>query len=121
MEIIIGFGIIIAFLALGECVSILIGGFIPGSVIGMLLLFVALMCKVVKPARIEKVAHFLTGNMTIFFIPGIAGIIDQWGLIRLNWLGWLGVIVLSTILVMATAGHTVQGVDMLCRKRGGEQ
>lgn len=121
MEIIIGFGIIVAFLALGEVASILIGGFIPGSVIGMMLLFVALVCKVVKADKISKVAHFLTGNMTIFFIPGITGIIEQWGLIKLNWLGWMSVIVLSTVLVMATTGHTMQSLDRLTQRKGGEK
>lgn len=118
MEIIIGFGIIMAFLAMGECLSILIGHFVPGSVIGMLLLFVALIMKWVKPSRIKKVAHFLTGNMTIFFIPAVMGIMDQWGVIKMNWIGWVGVIVLSTICVMAATGYTVQGVMAIIKKKG---
>lgn len=121
MEIIIGFGIIMAFLAAGECLSILIGHFVPGSVIGMLLLFVALVMKWISPSKIEKVAHFLTGNMTIFFIPAVMGIMDQWGVIRMNWLGWIGVIVLSTICVMAATGYTVQGLMHLTKKKGGRQ
>lgn len=121
MEIIIGFGIIMAFLAAGECIAVLMGNFVPGSVIGMLLLFAALLLKIVKPARIEKVAHFLTGNMTIFFVPSIIGIMDQWGIIRMSWLGWLGVIVLSTIAVMAATGYTVQGISCWTIKKGGRQ
>ena len=38
MEVIIGFGIIMAFLAAGECLSVLMGHFVPGSVVGMMLL-----------------------------------------------------------------------------------
>lgn len=121
MDIIIGFGIIMAFLAAGECVSVLIGHFVPGSVIGMILLFVALLLKIVNPQRIEKVAHFLTGNMAIFFVPTIMGIMDQWGIIKLNWLGWLAVIVLTTICVMAAAGYTVQGLSALSKKKGGSK
>jgi holin-like protein len=111
-----------AFLAAGECLSVLMGHFVPGSVVGMMLLFIALTTKVIKPHRIEKVAHFLTGNMTIFFIPAVMGIIDLWGVIKMSWLGWLGVIVLSTICVMATTGYTVEGVRFLQRqkKRKGE-
>lgn len=108
MQIIKGFGIILLFLALGECLSIIIGHFVPGSVIGMLLLFVALVTKLVKVEQIKDVAHFFTGNMTIFFIPSFMGIMDQWGIIKVSWLGWLGVIVVSTLLVMATSGYTVQ-------------
>jgi putative effector of murein hydrolase LrgA (UPF0299 family) len=60
--------------------------------------------------------------MTIFFIPAVMGIMDLWGFIKMSWLGWLGVIVLSTICVMATTGYTVEGVRFLQRqkKRKGE-
>lgn len=118
MDIIVGFGIIMGFWAAGECLSVLMGHFVPGSVVGMLLLFFALLMKWVKAERIEKVAHFLTGNMTIFFIPAVMGIMDQWGVIRMNWLGWLAVIVLTTICVMAATGYTVQGLDHLLKKGG---
>lgn len=117
MDVIIGFGIIMAFFAAGECLSVLMGHFIPGSVVGMLLLFLALLTGFIKPRRIEKVAHFLTGNMTIFFIPAVMGIMDLWGFIKMSWLGWLGVIVLSTICVMATTGYTVEGVRFLQRQK----
>lgn len=119
MDIIIGFGIIMGFWAAGEGLSVLMGHFVPGSVVGMLLLFFALLMKWVKAERIEKVAHFLTGNMTIFFIPAVMGIMDQWGVIRMNWLGWLAVIVLTTICVMAATGYTVQGISHL--KKGGRK
>lgn len=119
MDIIIGFGIIMGFWAAGECLSVLMAHFVPGSVVGMLLLFFALLMKWVKAERIEKVAHFLTGNMTIFFIPAVMGIMDQWGVIRMNWLGWLAVIVLTTICVMAATGYTVQGISHL--KKGGRK
>ncbi|MCQ2273566.1 MAG: CidA/LrgA family protein [Bacteroidales bacterium] len=119
MDIIIGFGIIMGFWAAGECLSVLMAHFVPGSVVGMLLMFFALLMKWVKAERIEKVAHFLTGNMTIFFIPAVMGIMDQWGVIRMNWLGWLAVIVLTTICVMAATGYTVQGISHL--KKGGRK
>lgn len=121
MDIIIGFAILVFFLAVGECISVLIGHFVPGSVIGMLLLFVSLLLGVVKPCRIEKVAHFLTGNMTLFFIPAVMGIMDQWGVISMNWIAWLGVIVISTICVMAASGHMVQLADYYLKKKGGKK
>ena len=40
---------ILFFYFVGECISHFIHGFIPGSVIGMVLLFLALAFKVVKP------------------------------------------------------------------------
>ena len=119
MPIIIGFGIIMLFYALGEGLSILTHHFIPGSVYGMILLFAALCLKIVKPGRIEQVAHYLTGNMTLFFIPAITAIIDQWGILQSSWLSWLAVIVVSTIVVMASCGYTMQAAQWLARRKGG--
>lgn len=49
-----GVFIILFFYALGEGVAWLVQGFIPGSVIGMLLLFTALCLKLVKPEQDRK-------------------------------------------------------------------
>lgn len=108
MKIIKGIGILVLFLALGEAVSYFIGHFLPGSVIGMLLIFAALMMKVVKPEDIRTVADFLTGNMTILFVPAFAGIIDQWGLIKLHFWGWIAIIVITTVLVMLSSGAAAE-------------
>ncbi|MBR1793440.1 MAG: CidA/LrgA family protein [Bacteroidales bacterium] len=112
-----GFGIVMAFYALGEAVAVLFGHFVPGSVVGMVLLFFALCIGWVKAESIRAVASFLTGNMALLFIPTFMGIIDTWGLIRLNWLGWLAVVLLSTVAVMAASGYSVELVEWFSRKR----
>lgn len=104
MKTVKGIAIILAFLALGEVVSILIRHFIPGSVVGMLLLFGALCLKLVKVETVREVADFLTGNMTIFFIPAFVGIMNEWGVIRTSFWGWVFVLVATTVIVMATSG-----------------
>ena len=93
MKIIKGLFLILVHLSLGIIVSKLIGGFIPGSVAGMLLLFLSLITGVVKQDSVREVALFLTGNMTVFFLPAMVGIMNIWGLIRVNFLGWLIVLV----------------------------
>lgn len=108
MKIIKGIGILLVFLALGEVVSHFIGHFLPGSVIGMLLIFSALLLKIVKPEDIRTAADYLTGNMTILFVPAFAGIIDQWGLIKLHFWGWAAIIVLTTVLVMLSSGAAAE-------------
>lgn len=62
-----GIFIVLLFYALGEFVAWLIHGFVPGSVIGMVLLFTALCLKWVKPGQIKPVARFLCDNMAPFF------------------------------------------------------
>lgn len=104
MKILKGFGIIMAFLAVGEVVSLLSGRFVPGSVAGMVLLFAALCLGIVKPDSIRTVANFLTDNMTIFFVPAFVGLIDQWGIIKLNLGAWLTILFITTIVVMISTG-----------------
>lgn len=99
-----GIFIIVLYYVLGNAISSVTGHFIPGSVIGMLLLFFSLVFKIVKPERIRSVAEFLTGNMTVFFIPASLGVMNQWGLIRSNFIGWVGVTFVSTLLVLVSSG-----------------
>jgi len=110
MKTIKGIAIILAFLALGEVVSIMIRHFIPGSVVGMLLLFGALCLKVVKVETVREVADFLTGNMTIFFIPAFVGIMNECGVIRTSFWGWVFVLVATTVIVMASSGLVAEWV-----------
>ena len=55
MQVIIGFFIILAHLVAGNLLSTLSGGFIPGSVIGMVLMFISLLTGLVKDHQIKSV------------------------------------------------------------------
>jgi holin-like protein len=113
MQVITGFFIILVHLVAGNLLSGLIGGFVPGSVIGMILLFISLMTGLVKDYQIRKVATFFTDNMTVFFLPAFMGIMELWGLIKMNLFAWIAVVVLSTVLVLMAAAYTQQGVESL--------
>lgn len=108
-----GIFIIMLYYVLGNTVSSLTGHFIPGSVIGMLLLFFSLVAGIVRAETIRTVAGFLTRNMTVFFIPASIGIMSQWGLLSANLIGWLGVTFFSTVLVLAATGLTQDGLIRL--------
>lgn len=113
MEVLTGFFIIMAHLAVGNLISGLTGNFLPGSVTGMVLLFLSLLTGLVKDRQIRKVAGFLTDNMTIFFLPAFMGIMDLWGMIRLDLWAWLSVMVLTTILVLLAAAYTQEGIERM--------
>lgn len=113
MHVIIGFFIILAHLVAGNLISSLIGGFIPGSVIGMVLMFISLLSGIVKDHQVRTVATFLTDNMTMFFIPAFIGIMDLWGIIKMNMVAWLVVVVASTLVVLLSTAFTQDGIDRL--------
>lgn len=116
MQIITGFFIILAHLVAGNLLSELMGGYVPGSVNGMALMFISLLTGLVKDYQIRKVATFLTDNMTVFFLPAFMGIMELWGLISMNLFDWLAVVVLSTVLVLAAAACTQEGIESLASK-----
>lgn len=93
---------ILFFYFTGEFISYFIYGFIPGSVIGMVLLFLALAFKVVKPNKVKKLSTLLTENMGLFFLPAGVGLMNSLGIISQYWVVIVTASVVSTILVIAS-------------------
>ena len=106
-----GIFIILLFYFIGNGLSHLIGGVIPGSVCGMLLLFTALCLRIVKPESVRTVARTLTQNMAVFFVPAGVGIMAQYDLIAQNWAGILTITIVCTLLVLLSTGAIVQYLD----------
>lgn len=121
MQVIVGFFIILVHLVAGNLLSTLIGGFIPGSVIGMVLMFISLLTGIVKDHQIRTVATFLTDNMTMFFLPAFMGIMDLWGIIKMNIVAWVVVVVASTLLVLLSTAFMQDGIESLLSKFKGRK
>lgn len=102
---------ILFFYFVGECISQYIHGFIPGSVIGMVLLFLALAFKVVKPCHVNKISKLLTDNMGLFFLPAGVGLMTSIGVISHYWAVILISCVISTILVIASVALVQQNFE----------
>jgi len=111
MKMVKGIFIILLFYFLGEAVSYFISGFVPGSIIGMILLFLALCFKAVPPDNVKDVANAFTRNMAIFFIPAGAGLLGSYGLISEFWMSILIVCSVSTILVIIAVAIIQQRME----------
>ena len=77
-----GLVIIFGFLFLGEALVRILNLPIPGNVVGMILLTLALVLDLVKLEDVEREAEMLVRNMSIMFIPPGVGIVLYWGLIK---------------------------------------
>lgn len=110
-----GICLILFFYFLGIVISHLIGGIIPGSVCGMLLLFTALYLRLVKPESVKSVAKALTQNMAVLFVPAGVGIMAQYNIIAQNWVGILSISIGVTIIVLLSVGGLVQFLDKYSR------
>lgn len=111
MKIITGFFIIMAFYFIGEMISFFIGNFIPGNIIGMLLLFISLHFKIISASKVRSVAQVLTKNMTLFFIPATVGLMEHIGLLKDSWITILVTTLASTLIVLATIGWIQQKME----------
>ncbi len=99
-----GFAILLALQFLGELISRGLGIPIPGNVIGMGLMILALWLGVVKVAWVQEAADLLLSNLALFFIPAGVGVMVYFDLIRREWLPISVAMVLSTFAVMAATG-----------------
>ena len=108
------------FYVLGEMMSLLIGKLIPGSVCGMILLFITLTLKWIRPHDVDKAASALTRNM--FFVPASIGLMHEYKILMSNWVVLLTVSVVTTLLVIVVVGVTEERLDRkLSHKKGGEK
>ena len=112
-----GIFLILLFYLLGCFVAALIGNFVPGSVIGMILLFCALSLKWVRPGHVKKVSMFLLDNMMLFFIPVGVGLITSYTLLSRYMLAIIVASLVSTVLVIAVVGLVEQKLESKKRSK----
>ncbi len=101
-------GIILLFWLMGELITYLLKSSIPGSIVGMVLLTLALEFKLIKLSKVEDVADFLIHNMAFFFIPPGVGLMVNLELIANNWIAITIATFLSTILVLWSTAMVAQ-------------
>ncbi|WP_379134730.1 CidA/LrgA family holin-like protein [Paenibacillus sp. sgz500958] len=90
---------------------------IPGSIVGLLLLFILLLCKVVPVSWIEQGATAVLGYLPLFFIPATAGIVDHLSLFSGKGLLLIVILILSTILTMGVSAQVSQWLAGLGKRK----
>lgn len=100
--------LILAICFIGEVLNKIFNLPIPGNVLGMIILLILLSTGVVKLEKIEEISNFLLEHLAFFFIPAGVGLISCFGLIKGNLIGIIFITLISTIIIMAVTGLTVQ-------------
>lgn len=85
---------------------------VPGSILGMIFLFLALQFKVLKFTDVDEVGSFLINNMTILFLPAGVGIMAKWSLISDFWWQIAVIVLLALIVNVFVLGHLVQFIKV---------
>ncbi len=108
MKLYVQFMIILVFSFLGEAISSIFHLPVPGSIIGLALLFLALEFKIIRLRHITLVGDFLLANMTILFLPAAVGIMEKFSDIK-PYLLPISLIILAAIFInIAVIGFAVQ-------------
>lgn len=81
---------------------------LPGTILGMLILFVLLWTKVLKVESVEKVCDFLILNMIIFFLPPAVELLEYMTLLKTGFFKILILLIVTTIITMVVTGKTVE-------------
>ena len=107
MRLLIGIAWLWAFFGLGTALTDALGLPLPGSVAGMLLLWVALETKAIRLEWLERGAQSLLGVLGLLFVPAGVGLAQYAGAGAL-WLAVLATVLLGALATLAVTGHVTQ-------------
>lgn len=117
MRILRQIGIITSILLFSEALVRLFSLPVPANVLGMVILFLLLCFRMIKPEDLKETADFLYHHMAFFIIPATCAIVANYRLLSGSLLPFLVITVLSTILVFGSTGWTVQLLQRLRRRK----
>jgi holin-like protein len=109
---IVQIGIIILFYLMGEAIVKVTGIIIPGSIIGLVLLWFALFFKVLNVRYIQKGASFLLAFLTLFFIPSTVAVINYPELLTVSGLLLILAVIVSTIFALVVTGKISKYIEV---------
>lgn len=111
---------ILIFSLIGEFVSSAINLPIPGSVIGMIILFIFLELKLIHMKKFERVGEFLLDNLGILFVPAGVGIMVKFDFIKEIWLSFFIIAIITTIISLIVTVKVVEFIKINFEEEGGQ-
>ncbi|MHA0857835.1 CidA/LrgA family protein [Paenibacillus sp. CMAA1364] len=101
-------GLLYLFYMAGDYIQKLLHLPIPGSIVGLLLLFGLLLCKVIPVSWIELGSNTILKFLPLFFIPATAGIVNHMDIFNGKGLLLIAVLIVSSVLTIGAAAHASQ-------------
>ena len=103
---------------ISEVISKLLNLPVPGSIIGMILLFVLLTSNIVKVEKVETLANFFLDHLAFFFIPASVGLMTSFASLKGSIFKIILLCILTTIIVISVTAIIVQ---FICNKKSTEE
>lgn len=104
MKVIIQIALLFCMYFIGMWIQQYFGLFIPGSVIGLILMFILLSTGILHANWIEAGARFMISHLVLFFIPATVGLLNYYHLFAGKGVLLVFIVIISTLLVMVSSG-----------------
>lgn len=111
--------ILLLFQLAGEVLAQVFSLPVPGPVIGMALLLLALLLRGSAPHEIHRTANSILGHLSILFIPGGVGVMLYLPRLAEEWLPIVASLVVSTVLTLSVTALVLRALQG--RKTGIEE
>ncbi|WP_426354981.1 CidA/LrgA family protein [Exiguobacterium sp. R-39] len=108
--------LISCFAMIGDVVSTGLQLPLPGNIIGLILLYLALKSRLLKISYVEHGGRVLLLVMPLFFVPALSGIMDYTVFMRQSGLQVLIILIISSLLTLTGSAFLV---DRLARRKEG--
>lgn len=112
------FVIILGVSCMGELLRFFLPFPIPGTVYGLVLMFLFLQLKIIKVSQVKEASAFLLEIMPILFVPSTVGLMTTWELLQPILIPVCVISVVSTFLVIAVTGKTT---DFIIDRGGSDK
>lgn len=106
---------------IGELLNFFIPLPIPGSIYGMVLMFVLLCTGIIKISQVKGVSVFLIDIMPMLFIPSAVGIMSELEQLQQIWVQITVITLITTIITMAITGLASQAIICLKKRKGADE
>lgn len=106
----VSFASLLLFQCLGEGITFAFKLPVPGPVVGMLLLFVALVLYPPLLEKIEATGSELLRHLSLLFVPAGVGIVAAATQVRGQWVAIIVALVVSTLLTLAVTALVTRAV-----------
>lgn len=90
---------------------------VPGSIIGMFLLFMGLLTGVIKLSWIEKIAQLHIKHLTLLFIPFTVGVFHYLTIFKIEGIKLVFTIVISSLTVFFVTALIAEAFDSKITRR----
>jgi holin-like protein len=106
-------GVLFAFAQLGSVIANALHLPLPGSIVGICLVFLLLQAGILRLEWLESGADCLIAELMLFFIPSAVGVIQYQQMMLVSGLRFELVILLSTLTVMICTGVLAETIHRL--------